>query len=127
MDYVKKLEELKVKRQKTKATLMRLREDKKEKEQQIVFEEYRIKIEHERSIRNATDSVLKTKYSNAERRKLELEKLKASDESLNKYQHEIVDIRDKEIKLEIQDEIEKLEERYIFKQIEVLVGDINGK
>jgi len=127
MNYVQKLEELKYKRQKTKKALMEMRECVKEKEQQIKFEQYRIRIEHEHTMRAATDSDLKTKYPNAERRKLEYERLINSDETLNKYQHELVDLRDKEIKLEIKNEIEKIEERYIFKQIEVTIGEKCGE
>ena len=127
MNYVQKLEELKFKRQKTKKELMQLKELVKEKEQQIVFEEYRLKVEHEQAIRTAPESVIKTKYSNAERRKLEYDKLRNSSETLNTYQHELVDLHDKEIKLDIKNEIEKLEERYIFKQIEVTIGEKYGK
>lgn len=121
MIYVDKLKDLREKRQKTTSELQIIRENIVTTESEILLREHEIRVAFELEVQRAIAEVAKVKYSNAERRKVELDKLFASDQKLLKSKSSLEAFQKLEGKLECDNDIYKFEERYLFKEIEVFI------
>jgi len=121
MVYIDKLKDLRAKRQKLRHELHIIREQIIMSEAAFLKREHGIKVEFEHEVQRAIAEVARVKYSNAERRKVELEKMKSADLKLNELLGAIEQFKKLEKKLCCDDEILKLEERYLFKEIDLFV------
>jgi hypothetical protein len=121
MVYIDKLKDLRAKRQKLRSELHIIREQILMSESAYLKREHGIKVEFEHEVQRAIAQVARVKYSNAERRRVELEKVKNADIKLNEILGAIEQFKKLEKKLVCEDEIFKLEERYLFKEIELFI------
>jgi len=121
MKYQLELSALLYKRQTTQNRLNELRREICNVEEQILTREYQIKLYLEKEIERADLATSKTRFSNAEKRKLELERYRQEDKPLRDLK-EAKALKAEEINnLECQDKIERIQERYLFKEIELYI------
>jgi len=121
MVYIGKLKNLRTKRQKIKSELHIINERILKTQTDYINREHGIKVEFEHEVQRAIAEIAKVKYSNAERRKVELEKKKNGDLKLNELTGALESFRKLKQRLLCDEEILKLEERYIFKEIELFI------
>ena len=88
----------------------------------IAEQELTVKIQLEKEISEADQATLKTKYSNAEKRRLALEKALSSDEKLYTLKKRELEVKQDLHILATTDRINKIKERFLFKQVDLLLG-----
>jgi len=93
----------------------------------IIDQELIIKIELEKEISSADQAEIKTKYSNAEKRRLELEKRLNSDNTLSIEKARKTATEIKLLELNGKDKIYRIKERFLFKQIDIYLAELNLK
>jgi len=121
MVYADKLKNLRYKREKLKAELRIIREQIVNTEANLHDRTHTIKVEFEYEVQRASAEVSKVKFSNAERRRVELEKKKNADIKLNEIKSSLETFKKHEQRLVCDEEILKIQEKYLFKEIEVFV------
>ena len=121
MVYIDRLKDLKTKRQTAKSEMNIIRGHIAATEISAVKRQHTIKVEFEHEVQRAIQEIAKVKYSNAERRKVELDKLKNSDLKLNEILGALENYKKLEQCLLRDDEAYKIEERYLFKEIELFI------
>lgn len=93
----------------------------------LLSRELKIKIDLECEISNADQAVIKTKYSNAEKRRLELEKRLWFDVEIKTMKSAILEINKNILEYETKEALMKLEERYLFKTIDLHIAELTTK
>ena len=122
MVYIDRLKDLRAKRQKIRSELQILGERIIKTQTDFINREHGIRVEFEHEVQRAIAEIAKVKYSNAERRKVEFEKAKNSDLKLNEIIGALESFKKLEKRHICDDEILKLEERYLFKEIELFIS-----
>jgi len=82
-----------------------------------------IKIGLEKEISEADQAIIKTKYSNTEKRRLELEKRLNSDVTLVALKGSVTKLEMEILKCEGRDKVYRMQERYLFKEIELYIAE----
>lgn len=93
--------------------------------EQIEEQTFKIKVQLENDISGADQGEAKTKYSNAEKRRLELEKRLKDDEQLYNLNKELNKEQINLIRYQHEDKILRIRERYTFKLIDLYLAEIN--
>jgi hypothetical protein len=93
----------------------------------IIERELKIKIELEDEMANADQATIKTKYSNAEKRRLEAEKRLNLDAELSVLKSGLLEREKNLITLGTKEKILKLQERYLFKNIDLHIAELTTK
>ena len=122
MVYIDQLKDLREKRLKLSLELHLIGEHIIKAESGKIVREHQIKVEFEHEVQRAIAEIAKVKYSNAERRKVELDKKYASDLTLNEFIGSLEQFNKCERRLECDLTLLKLEERYLFKEIDIYIA-----
>ena len=121
-DYISQLRELKNRRLTTKTLLRANNLALRDMQKDLLAKESKIQLAFDKKVNEALPEIHKAKYSNVKKRKQALEQEKKDDKELQKLLKLKEAKEEERRKLNYQQEVERVEERYLFKEIDLKIA-----